>query len=89
MSTKDLIFIVFIHYRTWFRYTRRPHFSELSKFGKLFIIEGHLILFSKEFLGSPLMNIKHYLKYSLGFRKDTRNNVEVVRPILFFSSKLK
>jgi len=88
-QNKKLTFVVFIHYRTWFRYTRRPHFSELSKFGKLFIIESPLIFFSKEFLGSPLTNIKNYLKYSLGFRKDTRNNVEIVRPILFFPGKLK
>jgi len=88
-TIQKLTFIVYIHYRTWFRYTRRPHFSELSKFGKLFIIESPLIIFSKEFLGSPILNTMHYLRYSLGFRKDTRNNVEVVRPILFFPGKLK
>lgn len=89
MQNKGLTFIVFIHYRTWFRYTRRPHFAPLAKFGKLYIIESPLVLFSKEFLSSIFSSLKQYFKYSFGFRKDERSGAEVFRPLLFFPSSIK
>ena len=89
MKSRKYIFIVYIHYRTWFRYTRRPHFGSLSKFGKLYVIENPLVIFSKEFLRSPVRTLKQYLKYTSGFRKDGRNSASIYRPVLFFPDQLK
>ena len=89
MKQNKITFIVYIHYRTWFRYTRRPHFSGLAKFGEVMVIENPMVLLSKEFLKSPLRTIKHYFQYSSGYRKDERNNITVYRPSLLFSENLK
>lgn len=86
---KNIVFIVFIHYRTWFRYTRRPHFAELAKFGKLYIVENPLVIVSSEFLKEPIKTLKHYFNYSKGLRKDERSGALVYRPILLFSINLK
>ncbi len=85
----NLIFIVFIHFRTWMRYTRRPHFAELNKLGDLFVVENPLTLFSKEFLGNIFKSFYFYFKYSSGLRKDERSGVTVIRPILLFSISLR
>jgi len=85
----DLVFIVFIHFRTWMRYTRRPHFAELNKQGELYVIENPLTIFSGEFLKNIFKSIYFYFKYSSGIRKDERSGASVLRPVLLFSLKLR
>ena len=84
-----LVYILFANSKSWFRYGRKPHYEELSKFGKLLVVEEPLKLFSKEFFKNPLKVLRNYFKYSSGLRNDTKYNIVIIRPILLFSSKLK
>jgi len=82
-------FVLFIAFRSWLRYGRRPHFSELAGIGNLIVVEEPLKIFSKEFLRDPIKSILNYIKYSSGIRKDCRYEIRIIRPILLFSSKLQ
>ena len=82
-------FILFISYHSWFRYGRRPHYSELKNFGKLFVVEEPLKIISKDFLSNPYKAISNFLKFSKGVRNDDKYNIKIIRPILLFSAKLK
>ena len=84
-----LKFILFISYQSWLRYGRRPHYAELSKFGKLFVVEEPIKIISKEFLSRPLEVITNYREFSSGIRADYKYDIKIVRPILLFSAKLK
>ena len=77
-------FIVFIIDKIWQRYTRRPHYSGLAKFGELLVIEYPLTIFSKEFLKKPFKEIKYYFKYSRGKRIDKLSGAKIIRPIIIF-----
>lgn len=82
-------FFVLIHTGTWFRYTRRPHFSELGKFGNLYVVEAPLVVFSKEFLSNVFKSLYFYFKYSLRLRKDTRSGAYILRPLILFPIFIK
>ncbi|HVO75771.1 MAG TPA: hypothetical protein VMT35_17220, partial [Ignavibacteriaceae bacterium] len=85
----DATFILFISFRSWLRYGRRPHYSELARFGKLIVVEEPLKILSKEFLINPFKSISQYFKFSKGIRSDYKYDIKIIRPILLFSSKLK
>lgn len=87
-DNNKISFYLFIHFRTWFRYTRRPHFAELSKFGNLNVIENPLAIFSGEFLKNVFKSFYFYFKYSKGIRKDERCEASIIRPLLLFSISL-
>lgn len=83
------IFFVFISDKIWYRYTRRPHYSNFAKLGDLVIFEMPLVLFSKEFLKNPIKELKYYFKYSFGKRIDKFSGAKLIRPILLFPSTVK
>lgn len=85
----NFLFVVFIKDKLWHRYTRRPHFSALSKFGKLIVIESPFAIFSKETLSSPIKSLKNYFKYSFGERKDQRCGAIVLRPVILFPERIR
>ncbi len=85
----DFCFIIHLHDKNWLRYTRRPHYSPLSNFGKLIIIENPLTLFSAEFLSDFITNLKIYLKFHSTNRRDKRSNAQIIKPVLLFSDEFK
>ena len=90
MSKKyDIKLVVFIHFRAWIRYTRRPHFNAFNNYCDLIIIENPLVLFSNEFLKNINNSIKYYFKYSKGIREDNKSGTKLIRPIIIFPSSLK
>ncbi len=82
-------FVIHVHFKSWLRYTRRPHFSPLGNFGNLVIVERPLILFSNDFLSDLIENLKLYFKFSAKVRTDERNRAKIIRPILLFPNELK
>lgn len=83
------LFILYCPFRAWFRYTRRPHFSELSIFGELLVVEDPLVIFSKKSLLKPISTIKNYFKYSRKTRLDDRSGAIIIRPVIMFSVSFK
>jgi hypothetical protein len=82
-------FFVFINFKTWFVYTRRPHFAELHNFGELNIIQNPMVIISGEFLKNIFQSIYFYFKYSRKIKKDERCEANLIRPILIFPVSFK
>jgi len=85
----DFCFLIHLHAKSWLRYTRRPHFSPLSNFGKLIAIERPLSIFSKDFFNGFFENLKLYFGFSVKKRVDERSGALIIRPLLLFPNELK
>lgn len=89
MDNHKISFFVFIHKKTWFMYTRRPHFSEFSKFGDLNVVESPLVILSRDFIKNIFKSTYYYFKYSRKVKKDEVSGANIIRPLLLFSTSLK